>query len=63
MHAERKASRQFIRRFIENELDKEMRYYSPDDMTIVFMAVNDRDDDEGDDGSSRKLAESRGLVW
>ena len=63
MHAERKASRHFIRRFIENELEKEMRYYSPDDMTIVFMAVNDRDDDEGDDGSSRKLAESRGLVW
>ena len=40
-----------------------MRFYSTDDMTVVFMAVNDRDDEEGEDGKSKELAEKLGLEW
>lgn len=63
MLAERQSSRHFMQRYIENEMEKEMRFYSTDDMTIVFMAVNDRDDEDGDKGESKKLAEKLGLEW
>ena len=63
MLAERQSGRHFMRRYIENEMEKEMRFYSTDDMTVVFMAVNDRDDEEGEDGKSKELAEKLGLEW
>ena len=56
MFAEKNSERHFIQSFVEKEMEEKMCFYSTDDMTVVFMAVNDRDD-EGDDSTSKDLTE------
>ena len=48
MSAKNAAERRFMQEWIENEMEKEMCFYSTDDMTVVMMAVNDRDEKEGE---------------
>ena len=42
MNAKNQAQRMFMQEYMEKEMETKMRDYSTDDMTVVFMAVNDR---------------------
>jgi len=42
MGVEKKDERSRVEEYFEQFMEKEMRYYSSDDMTVVMMAVNDR---------------------
>ena len=52
MNAACKSERLFVQEILENEIEKELCLYSSDDMTVVFMAVNDRDHDEEENSSN-----------
>lgn len=42
MNAKNQSQRMFMQEYMEKEMETKMRDYSTDDMTVVFMAVNDR---------------------
>lgn len=47
MGVEKHDERKRIEEYFEQFMEKEMRYYSGDDMTVVMMAVNDRIEKDG----------------
>ncbi|MBR5266935.1 MAG: protein phosphatase 2C domain-containing protein [Lachnospiraceae bacterium] len=43
MNSENETERKSVQNLMEDRMENEIRYYSPDDMTLVLFAVNDRD--------------------
>lgn len=54
MDAKNEEERTWVRERMEDEMRKEMTYYSMDDMTCVMMAVNDRTEVRTDRNRTRK---------
>ena len=46
MGVERNEERKRLEEYFEQFMEKEMRFYSSDDMTVVMMSVNDRMEEE-----------------